>query len=142
MTYLDKIISANHDKGLHENPYRFTMVCHQCQTQTKELETVVRDKLDDMYGPPRGMGRGLIMSDSVEVATLPDCDLCRSMRNVYTVASYDGRTVYGPWANMCDDCFICYGVGLGTGKGQALILHNPNQLTLMLGTDTQESKGG
>lgn len=30
----------------------------------------------------------------------------------------DGRTTFGPWANMCPACFTKYGVGLGLGKGQ------------------------
>ena len=36
-------------------------------------------------------------------------------------ARYDGKTRMGPWANMCGGCFVRYGVGLGTGKGQELI---------------------
>ena len=71
------------------------------------------------------------MSEATEVSHLPNCDLCQSMRNVVTIAAYDGRTAFGPRANMCEDCFICSGVGLGTGMGQALILHNPNQLELL-----------
>lgn len=30
----------------------------------------------------------------------------------------DGRTKHGPWANMCERCFVKHGVGLGTGSGQ------------------------
>ena len=43
------------------------------------------------------------------------CDVCHSQVGEEFV---DGRTVYGPWANMCHDCFKQIGVGLGTGKGQ------------------------
>lgn len=31
---------------------------------------------------------------------------------------YDAKTVYGPWACMCETCFNIVGVGLGTGLGQ------------------------
>lgn len=32
---------------------------------------------------------------------------------------YDARTVYGPWATMCAECFETYGAGnLGLGRGQ------------------------
>lgn len=37
------------------------------------------------------------------------------------VAAYDGRTVYGSWAYMCEDCYKIYGIGLGIGKGQKLV---------------------
>lgn len=61
------------------------------------------------------------MSTEVKVSHLPNCDLCE--RDGKTVpAAYDGKTVFGPWANMCQDDFITYGVGLGTGRGQRLIL--------------------
>lgn len=33
----------------------------------------------------------------------------------------DGKTVMGPWANMCPVCFQVYGVGLGLGKGQRYV---------------------
>ena len=43
-----------------------------------------------------------------------ECDFCKKQ-----VAEYvDGKTVYGCWANMCMDCFMLKGIGLGTGKGQ------------------------
>lgn len=44
------------------------------------------------------------------------CDLCgQECGN----SLYDGVTLLGGiWAVMCDECFIKYGVGLGTGKGQ------------------------
>jgi hypothetical protein len=44
------------------------------------------------------------------------CDLCSvSLDGVDFV---DGRTVYGPWANMCLPCHETSGLGLGTGLGQ------------------------
>jgi len=43
------------------------------------------------------------------------CDICGIK---ITDIFYDGRTYYGPWANMCPTCFKENGVGLGTGSGQ------------------------
>ena len=43
------------------------------------------------------------------------CDLCnKPIINVFI----DGRTSFGPWANMCPECHVKFGVGLGTGRGQ------------------------
>lgn len=63
------------------------------------------------------------MSDTeVVVALLPPCDIHRGESDDSTVdAAYDGKTRWGPWANMCEDCWNHYGVGLGLGKGQRLI---------------------
>jgi len=52
----------------------------------------------------------------VLVGAYPVCDFCGGE------AHYDGKTKMGPWANMCDKCFRVYGVGLGTGCGQKLVL--------------------
>ena len=54
--------------------------------------------------------------EAAEVDDLPTCDFCEK------VAAYDGATMMGPWANMCEECFELHGIGLGTGKGQKLIL--------------------
>lgn len=65
------------------------------------------------------------MSSSVKVASLPDCDFCKYVSrptNKVEKAGYDGKTTEGPWANMCEAHFKKYGVGLGTGKGQKLVL--------------------
>jgi len=35
-------------------------------------------------------------------------------------AEYDGKTIFGPWAFMCEKCLKISGVGLGVGKGQRL----------------------
>ena len=46
---------------------------------------------------------------------LPQCDFCEDE------AKYDARTLFGPWANMCESDFQQYGVGkLGLGYGQSL----------------------
>lgn len=52
------------------------------------------------------------------VASLPSCDFgCGS------VAHFDGRTTMGPWAFMCVEHWMEYGVRkLGTGFGQKLAL--------------------
>jgi len=66
------------------------------------------------------------MSTSVKVDKYPPCDLgklpkqtpCRDNGE----AHYDGKTIFGGWANMCEHHFDKYGVGLGTGRGQKLML--------------------
>lgn len=76
---------------------------------------------------------------SVKVKRLPTCDFCNAP------ARYDGRTNFGPgfggsvgtqvpggdplngsgqWANMCQRHFDSYGIGLGLGKGQRLVLED------------------
>ena len=67
------------------------------------------------------------------VDTLPDCDVCFSSRlpephfNLET-ARYDGATKpTGRWASMCEEHFTAVGVGLGTGKGQKLILRDSDE---------------
>ncbi len=66
------------------------------------------------------------MSEQVKVGSLPKCDVCvhheRRPEAEAKVAKYDGKTKMGPWAYMCDSHFRRYGIGLGLGRGQALIL--------------------
>ena len=46
---------------------------------------------------------------------LKECDICHAKNlNIYI----DGRTLRGPWANMCILCHAAIGVGSGIGKGQ------------------------
>lgn len=59
------------------------------------------------------------MSKSVKVSKLPTCNICNDGT---TLAKYDGKTRMGPWAYMCETHFDLDGVGLGTGRGQELIL--------------------
>jgi len=47
---------------------------------------------------------------------LPKCSFCEDR------AKYDGKTIYGSWAYMCEKHFKEYGVGLGVGRGQRLRL--------------------
>lgn len=44
-----------------------------------------------------------------------NCDMCGKTLTDWFV---DGKTRFGPWANMCKPCHEKYGVGLGTGRGQ------------------------
>lgn len=62
------------------------------------------------------------MSDKVFVSSLPDCNFHPGVK-----AAYDGKTVHGPWANMCEACFGSLGVGLGTGRGQRLVLRGQDE---------------
>ena len=52
----------------------------------------------------------------VVVVELPKCSFCSK------IADYDGRTRFGSWAYMCTLCFLMFGVGLGLGKGQELMV--------------------
>jgi hypothetical protein len=61
----------------------------------------------------------------VEVATLPKCDIHAMLHDGKPApdAAYDGKTMLGPWANMCEEHWKTYGPGrTGTGMGQRLIL--------------------
>lgn len=63
------------------------------------------------------------MSESVVVSVLPECDIHKHMLGESGVlAAYDGATTIGRWAFMCEEHFQVYGVGLGTGRGQRLVL--------------------
>ena len=52
------------------------------------------------------------MTKIVEITESVKCDFCDKE------AKYDARTIAGPWANLCENCFKLLGMGLGTGKGQ------------------------
>jgi hypothetical protein len=65
------------------------------------------------------------VSTEVEVSEIPPCDICKR-RGETVPAIVDGATIMGPWANMCELDFVKYGVGLGTGRGQRLILRGSN----------------
>ena len=52
---------------------------------------------------------------------LPSCEFCGKE------ASYDAKTIMRPWAYLCLTHFKKYGIGLGLGKGQKLVLKAPIQ---------------
>jgi hypothetical protein len=52
----------------------------------------------------------------VRVKERPQCDFCKDQ------AVVDGKTRFGPWANMCLIHFAAHGIGLGLGKGQFLVV--------------------
>ena len=56
----------------------------------------------------------------VTVSQLPKCDFCDKQ------ATYDGKTTFGPWANMCEAHNWLHGIGLGVGRGQRLVLADTN----------------
>lgn len=56
------------------------------------------------------------------VMELPHCSLHWELRQVVVEAAYDAKTKYGPWGYLCVNCFVDHGVGLGTGRGQRLIV--------------------
>jgi hypothetical protein len=63
------------------------------------------------------------VSDSVVVSVIPNCDICQvGPWPRTTPAVVDGKTQQGPWAYMCEQHHEQYGVGLGTGRGQRLVL--------------------
>lgn len=61
--------------------------------------------------------RSKTMNSSREVKWLGGhvCDICGHDCGEHLI---DGRTHFGPWAVMCEDCASMHGVGLGLGKGQ------------------------
>ena len=56
----------------------------------------------------------------VEITSLVKCDFCGKD------AQYDARTITGAWAYMCVKHFGLYGIGLGVGKGQRLVMKGEN----------------
>ena len=61
----------------------------------------------------------------VVVPELPPCDFCKEqgLEKPYP-ARYDGKTTFGPWAYMCNAHYSVYGMGLGLGVGQRLVLES------------------
>lgn len=45
-------------------------------------------------------------------------DVCQLCDQPITDTFIDGRTMWGPWACMCKECWEEKGDGLGTGRGQ------------------------
>lgn len=68
----------------------------------------------------------------VEMDELPYCDFCNGE------AKYDGKTKMGAWAYMCEECFKEYGIGLGYGIGQRLVLRDKVATEVEMKLDTGE----
>ena len=47
--------------------------------------------------------------------SIPRCALCGANGLEEFI---DGKTIAGPWAVMCPECFRSWGLGLGVGRGQ------------------------
>lgn len=43
------------------------------------------------------------------------CEICDNKLGEFFV---DGRTIFGPWAILCEKCYESFGCGLGVGNGQ------------------------
>lgn len=93
------------------------------------MATIAWDKVHgkpaDIYTPPEDiLVRELNPEYEVVVSSPRECDICKYYDKSATprTAGYDGRTVDGPWANMCGHHFKERGVGLGLGRGQFLIV--------------------
>jgi hypothetical protein len=54
----------------------------------------------------------------------PLCDLCKEQGRERP-AAIDGKTTFGPWAYLCIEHYDTYGVGLGVGRGQRLLIDPP-----------------
>jgi|SRR5215467_391330 len=63
----------------------------------------------------------VFLTAEVTGTEFPRCDFCSAQ------AEYDGKTVMGPWAYMCQTHFEILGVGLGLGKGQRLAKKEPGK---------------
>lgn len=68
------------------------------------------------FGETRARGR-VANHEAVFVDALPKCDFCAAC------ATFDGRLRgRSSWANMCSVHFAEFGVGLGLGVGQELLV--------------------
>ena len=55
----------------------------------------------------------------IPAAVLCDFEPCKVDK---VQAHYDGATAMGPWAYICESHYRQYGIGLGLGLGQRLII--------------------
>ena len=62
--------------------------------------------------------RSALPHTEVEVTRIGNCDV----NELHGQAAYDAKTVFGPWAYLCEECFEHVGTGLGLGRGQRLRL--------------------
>ncbi len=66
------------------------------------------------------------MDSSVEVTSIPDCDLCREHGRIRPAFAH-AKLPFGAWAYVCVEHFIYYRCRLGTGRGKRLILKPPKR---------------
>lgn len=59
---------------------------------------------------------------TTRVASFPMCDICTD-QGISNPAQYDGKTIYGYWANMCGKHHKAIGLGVGLGIGQKFVIH-------------------
>jgi len=61
--------------------------------------------------------------DEVIISSFPHCDFCLE-EGKFTTAVFDCKTTIGTrfWAYLCQEHFERFGMGLGCGLGQKLIL--------------------
>lgn len=65
----------------------------------------------------------MVRGVEVEVAALPPCSIHFERFRQSVDAHYDAKTIWGPWAYLCETCFKRYGPGrLGTGFAQRLVV--------------------
>lgn len=95
-----------------------------------DLFDITAEDLEDLIGDGDCLDETMTLLNSevkkqdhtkVEVTEIPMCDFCQREGKMVP-AKYDGKTTFGPWANMCQVHFYLYGIGLGMGKGQQYVL--------------------
>ena len=63
-----------------------------------------------------------VASEAVTVEHLPPCDYHFEQSDELVSANFAGFTIFETHAFMCASCFNLYGMGLGPGKGQRLVI--------------------
>ena len=64
--------------------------------------------------------------EEATIDRLLNCDFCTQIGQEEK-AEYDGKTTFGVWAFICLKYYDIYGIGLGMGRGQMLILEEEEQ---------------
>jgi hypothetical protein len=67
----------------------------------------------------------------VEVATVPECNLCRFRAEKSVPSRFDAYVpTVGTWAYVCPSCYMSEGCRIGTGAGQVLFVANETVRTV------------
>jgi hypothetical protein len=61
-------------------------------------------------------------TETIAVGDFPACDYHLERAREYVSAYFVGVTIFETQAYMCATCFNLYGMGLGPGKGQILLM--------------------